>query len=102
MAARHHWLHAVSVDGETTAVVILKMLVHAVRAAEQAAAVEAAPLLEAAAAAAPAPQYEILRVDQMVVVVWRFYIVAHVCDSGWGGGTSTIAACRQLGCVGLK
>jgi len=43
----------------------------------QQAAVEAAPLLEAAEAAAPAPQYELLRVDQMVVVVWRFYIVAH-------------------------
>ena len=50
MAARHHWLHAVSVDGEPTAVVILKtLLACAVGAAAQAAAVEAAaaPLLKA-------------------------------------------------------
>ena len=59
MAARHHWLHVVSVDGEPTAVVMLKMLACAVRAAAQAA------------------QYELLRVDQMVFVAWRFFTVAH-------------------------
>ena len=49
MAARHRWLHAVFVDGEPTAVVILKTLACAVRAATQAATVEAAaaPLVEA-------------------------------------------------------